>query len=646
MNKMVLTILLLFLGSCELRADYRGGNFKIAVTAHSENAPHLIENDIIKGEIDSFLHVIDTITRLAVRPGQLIMRRKFETESYGFYRGVLDTAAFTLRPPLFSFPFPHWARCEDMLQYRFYRLPTESIGADETILYFDNERLYTRFYSRLYYFRNGIWFPLDGSAKKPVGSISIHSNPSGAGIVVDGAPTGRVSPDTIEGLIGGVHTIELRLSNYQFFRKKIRIVPDSTVSASFELIADVDTVFITGEASYGLLLLPEPPLDRPYVVDDSVKVYTARIRLAPGSHRLQWDGDERYVPVDSVIEIPEGKVVYFDYLFERRYGIVRLIPFPADAEICIDQFGCGTGERVEELPAGFYRINTYRLGFQKVKHDLHVIADTITSLRIDLRQVPDGDGDGYIDSLDVCPKEYGLYNGCPTPHLKTAVKGIVEEISDFVATDSLTFGFSLMGIVSKTPTNQHFRNFLSVFSSGKTGGVNNYRGMTILNSFSILYRGLFGIFELGQWSAGLHYQRSDTLYLNPNHIVYFDSLLDVEPRVYFPSTAVGLGFHYNRSWLNIAYAIGYQWEDIILDQIFSLSDNSLVQVTFDNDWWFHQVNIEADFNHGDLFVPSLYCTFKFPFGPYKRTRWMALNAGLQMKIFTHPFRYHDKERHE
>ena len=153
-----------------------------------------------------------------------------------------------------------------------------------------------------------------------------------------------------------------------------------------------------------------------------------------------------------------------------------------------------------------------------------------------------------------------------------------------------------------------------------------------------MYRGLFGTFQLGQWSAGLQYQRSDTLYLDSNHIVFFDSLIEIEPRMYFPSTAIGLGFHYSRSWLNIAYAIGYQWEDIIIDQIFRLSDRSLVRTTFDNDWWFHQLNLEVDFNRGDLFVPSLYCNFKFPFGPSRHTRWIALNAGLQLKIFTHPGR--------
>ena len=139
MGKKFLIPLLIIFAVIDLSADFRGGNFKIAAIIHSNEAPTQFENDIIKGEIDSTLSVIDTITRITLRPGQLIMRRKIKTESYGFFLGILDTAVFSLRPPLFSYRLPHWARLEDMLHYRLYRSPTESIGSDETIIYFDND---------------------------------------------------------------------------------------------------------------------------------------------------------------------------------------------------------------------------------------------------------------------------------------------------------------------------------------------------------------------------------------------------------------------------------------------------------------------------------------------------------------------------
>jgi hypothetical protein len=621
---------------CPASADYRGGNYKIADFAGAAVAVPQRENDIIKGSVDSTLTTIDSISRISLRPGQVIMRKKLRSETYGFFSGILDTAAFSMRPPLYSFAKPHWARLEDMLAYRIFRSPTEAIGADEPIVYFDNERLYSRSASLLYYFRNGIWFQLSGIQKKPAGSISVTSHPAGADVIINGNSSGKTTPCTVNDLVAGEYSVEVQLSNYQFFRKTVRIIPDSTVSASFELIADVDTVFITGDVSYGLLLLPEPPADKPYLIDDSIRLYSTRIRLATGLHRIRWDGDELFVPLDTTIDIPLGKVVYFDYLFRRRFGVVQLIPFPADAEICIDNFGCSSGERIEELPSGLYNVDVYRLGFKKMRVSLHVIPDTITTTRIDLRQVRDSDGDGYLDSVDNCPDKYGLYNGCPTPHLASALKGAFSELREFIAADSLTMGFSLIGTVARMPVNRNFRNFISVFSSGKAGGMNNYRGLSILNSTTVTYHGLFGGIELGQWSAGLQYQRSDTLSLDGTHGVFFDSLTGVEPRMYIPSTAVAAGFHFDRAWLDIVYAIGYQWEDIIIDQIYDAENMTLEQAVFDNDWWFHQVRFEVDFNNGDMFMPSLYGNFRFPFGPQTRTRWIMMNFGFQLKICTRP----------
>lgn len=625
--------LLIVAAASNVRADYPGGSYMIP--PRLDTAVQL-ENDIIKGDVDSVLRRIEDISGIALRPGRVVMRKKNSAGYFGLYEGALDTTAFTGAPPLYSFPFPHWARLEDMLNHRFYREATEAIGSDEATVYFDAERVYMRTLSQLCYFRNGIWFTMSGSRKNPFGSLSVGSTPPGAELLINGTSTRMATPCTVGGLIGGVYTIEVRMAEYQFFTKRVRVVADSTVHASFELISDVDTVYITGDAQYSLVLLPHPPIDRPYVVDDTLSIYGDRIRLSPGEHRISWNGDERYMSLDSVVDIPAGRVIYFDYLFKRRYGVVRIVPSPFDADVCIDRFGCSTGERIEELPAGLHRAYGFRQGFQRVKSDIHVKADTITTCNIDLRQVPDSDGDGFIDSVDECPDVYGLYNGCSKPRLRTALRTVFGEVGTFVASDSLTIGFSLLGFIVRTPSNRNFRNFLSVFSNGRAGGVNNYRGLTALNTVSVMYRGLFGMAELGQWSGGLRYQRRDTLALDSDHSVFFDSASGIEPRLYLPSTAVALGVHYNRSWLNIAYSAGYQWEDIILDDIYCRTDHSLVRTTFDNDWWFHQVNLEVDFNNGDLFVPAIYCNVRLPFGRQKYTHWVTLNAGLQLKIFTHP----------
>ncbi|MDR3609659.1 MAG: PEGA domain-containing protein [Ignavibacteriaceae bacterium] len=48
----------------------------------------------------------------------------------------------------------------------------------------------------------------------PVGTISVHSDPSGAQIWLDGVNTGKTTPDSLINIKTGSHTISLVLSNY------------------------------------------------------------------------------------------------------------------------------------------------------------------------------------------------------------------------------------------------------------------------------------------------------------------------------------------------------------------------------------------------------------------------------------------------
>lgn len=607
-------------------------HYTIPAFGGSDELPNVVENAIIKGEHDSVLVRIDSVQPADGVPGRLCMRRKSTSGIYGVYGGILDSAAFSGDYPLYVFPYPRWAHLADMIVYRLYRTPTESIGDDEDVVYFDNERIYSQTTSRLYYYKSGIWFSIDGSLRKPFGSLSVTSIPSGADVVLNGVRTGKRTPCEVNRLLGGIYSVELALQQYQFFSKTVRVIRDSTVSLSFELIADVDTVFITGDVDYSLLLLPHPPVAAPYIIDDTITLYASRIRLPPGKHSLKWKGNGRFVPIDTTITIASHKVLYFDYLFTLKYGIVRIVPTPFDAEVCVDRIGCTVGERVEELPVGRYRLDAYREGFSGVHKDIFVFPDTVVTHEIDLRQVRDGDGDGYLDSVDGCPAEYGLYGGCTVPKLRPIARSLLGELSEFIKSDRFAAGVGLFGIVSKTPTNRTFRGFLSNFSDGKTGGVNNYKGITALNSIECTWRGLYMHGELGQWSSGVRYARKDSLFLDDNHFFYYDSVAGVEPVLYIPSTTLSVGVHYTRSWLNVAYSLGYQWEDIVINQLYNKKINFFERLVFDNDWWYHQLSLGIDFNDDDRYIPSIYFRMKYPFGAIKESRWIVLTAGLQLKI--------------
>jgi hypothetical protein len=425
------------------------------------------------------------------------------------------------------------------------------------------------------------------------------------------------------------------LPHYHFTHKEVKVSADSTTLLSFELLSDFDTVYISGSVPYGILMFPQPPIDSMFSVD-TMKTNMPKVNLLPGTYRVRWDGGEMYQSVDTTIKILENRITYFDYLFRRRTGMLKVASIPFDAEICVENVPCSYGERTIELPTGKYKIEAQRYGFQNVKTSVDVIADTVTDVTVDLRMNSDRDADGFLDSMDMCPDDYGIYDGCPRRKLSHILAVEKDEVLEYVKNDHPEIGFSMIGFITKTPTNRQFTSFLSTFSGGRIGGINNYRGLTMFNTFHLMYHGLYGSVELGQWASGIRYKRSDTLYLsskNNKYAVFFDSLQGIEPVISLPSTSFSLGVHYNWSWINVIYSIGYQWEDIVVEKIYNINEDKIEKFVFDNDWWFHQIHFESDFHADALFVPSVYFNLKFPFGPIKRTRWHVLQVGIQMKLF-------------
>jgi hypothetical protein len=82
------------------------------------------------------------------------------------------------------------------------------------------------------------------------------------------------------------------------------------------------------------------------------------------------------------------------------------------------------------------------------------------------------------------------------------------------------------------------------------------------------------------------------------YLIYRDSLNGVISSVYIPSTSFRASLHYKLSAIDGAYSIGFQWEDIILKNIFNIQSQKFESVTFNNDYLFHQVHFDAELLDG------------------------------------------------
>lgn len=622
---------IIIVNSFILQADLRNGDYSIPVFRLGQHKVKLPRTDVIISETGDSLSEIDSLPNL--RTGQVIMRRKIANR-FAFYKGYLDTSAFGKSPLTYTFNIPFKGKLSDIIQYRFYRSPTDYNGSDEDEIYFDEEHIYIKHFPEIYYYKENTWLKLEGSPSLPLGGIEIFTDPPGAQVIIDGKKTNYTTPCTFTRLLAGVYNFELVLPGYNVFEKSVRIYSGNMITAAFELLSDMDTIYISGKAPYGLLLLPQSPTDSLFTID-TVRIFSSKTRLHPGNHRLRWNGGNVYESIDTVLNISEGFVTYFDHVFKRRFGVLRIIPSPVDAEICVEGLPCKIGEQLLELPTDRYTISAFHLGFRSLKKTVTVSPDTIAVCEMDLTQMPDIDGDGFVDSVDECPHKYGLFGGCPRMKAREAIKAKRDEIKSFVKNDPFTAGAALIGGMVRVPTSKRFGNFISNFTGVKIGPVNNYRGLTIVNNYSLQYKGLYTGLELGQWVAGLSYQRDDTLEIRTKekkYQIFYDSVSFVEPVIYIPSTALCIGFHYSWSWVNLVYTVGYQWENIVLEQIYNATDDRLERVVLNNDWWFHQLGMEANFNVDGFVVPSLYVRMKLPFAKTDVTRWLALHTGIQFKL--------------
>ena len=567
-----------------------------------------------------------------IRPGQAVMRKKYGAD-YRLYIGDIDTAAFRAFPPLYVFPIPAWSRSGQAMWYRFYTKQTGNRNLDLETVFFDNERIYVQHHSKIFYSRNDEWDSIAGVAAGPYGELNIDSEPPGAEVYLYGRATGKRTPVTLRGMVAGRYEVELFLPEYRFQRRGVDVPTGSAASASFQLMSDFDTLLVLGDNQYGTLVLPYPPLDSAYRIGDSAVKAAFQEQLLEGDHRLRWNGGGLYKDIDTVISIQAGQMAYFNAPFVRLGGTAVFELYPEDALLCIEGFPCGPGGATVDLPSGFHTARVSRFGFEPERRKFVIGHGKKYLIRVALELNADADGDGFADSIDRCPDVYGLYEGCPKPDFKTMFMMKYDELTEYMETEPLSFSVSAIGFINRSPTNRAFRLFLSDFSGGLAGGINNYKGTTLGNAYQVSYRGFMAQVELGQWATGVLFRRQDKEINYGGYTIWYDSLYrDIhDPAVFLPSTALSAGFKYRLRNYSVGYSLGFQWEDIIIDDIED-SDGLDRRVLFDNDWWFHEIMLEADL-YTDIFMsPSLYAKFKLPFGPTLRTRWHVIQVGMQFRI--------------
>ncbi len=502
--------------------------------------------------------------------------------------------------------------------------------------------------------QDSITVPNDTINGKEYGTLIVTSIPSNAQITINGEKTDSKTPATISGLSIGTYTIELSLPDYLFAQRKVKVIADSTITISFNLISLSDTAHVIGDLKLGILRLPMPPISTPYLVDN-VHVYYQDVTLNAGKHHVVWEGGNRYSSLDTIVEIFSGKLTTFKFSPERLSGTLIISPFPRDADIYINETLYSTGELKVTLHSSTYTIKIERNGYFPFEKDIIIVPNKETNLEIDLDRIPDRDQDGFLDSCDKCPDEYGLYNGCPKQIRRDAFKMYKDILIENLKKQPLIFSINTIGYIYRTPTNSSFKEFLSYFNNGSLY-FNNQNSIELANTYNVSYHGIFLSCELGQWFSGLEYKKNN---YNPlkiktkvdQYYVVFDTTADIKPSIFLPSTSISAGFNIFVKKFNIACSFGYQWEDIVILDIVTVDnmqrywDGELrdinneryigpkTDIVFNNNWWFSRLCFLFDLAESDRAIPTFYTAFTLSFGSKKKTGWHKIQAGILYKFF-------------
>jgi hypothetical protein len=572
--------------------------------------------------------------------GQVIARSKGPAGGYCFQPGTFKNTAFA-ENILSYFSIPPWIPRSSFARLRFYAQHGGNPDADVPLIYYDSRTLYVPGRDTVWFFTGSSWMRLEGSRRRPLGTISITSDPAAARILLDGRETRLATPATLDSVPAGPHSIELHLADYRFNRRRVMVQPDTAMSLSFSLVSDLDTVFIRENPNRAVLVLSEPPLSTAYRIDnDTAKGLT--VHVDAGNHRIRWDGRGIYTSIDTVLSVPAGQAVFFDAMFDRLTGGLNISVFPPDARIMLDDSVTATGEFMASVKTGICKVSVACNGYDPFETQAVIATDSMTVLEVALVKHADRDGDGFADTVDRCPDVYGIYDGCPAPDVRRAATLLVQDAWAQLQKDPFAVNWSLVGYLRKVPMREAFRQFLSNFDGGVGGAMNNYRGFTFGNGLVVSWKGLFASVELGQWLSGLRYRHSDTLTLNTatdKYLVYFDTLgsgTRTEPAVFIASTAPTIGFHLPVKSMNVCYGIGYQWENITIDDLRRAADGRKVRAVFSNNWWYHEIRLEDDIAVIPQIVPCLYFDLKVPFGPVRYTQWVSVQVGLSLKFVQAP----------
>ncbi|MCL2845297.1 MAG: PEGA domain-containing protein [Chitinivibrionia bacterium] len=379
----------------------------------------------------------------------------------------------------------------------------------------------------------------------------------------------------------------------------------------FETAHSADTFFVFGTHSFGILNLPIAPNNIPYLINNDIESETQRIVLPMGRHRISWHGGIGYMPIDTFVDVRAGEILNLRLSFVERQGTIFIETEPDEARIFLNSDLAGVGTLFRDIKAGEHRLAVSAHGFHGIEQTITVFPNRLTRFHIQLPSTHDRDGDGFPDSVDLCPDVFGIYRGCPRPPVWHELKELRSFWRDYLSQQPFTIEVLAFAFQHRIATEPIFRELIGLFNDGPVIGT-NHRGFSAFNKIWIGHRQWIMSLEYGQGFAGSRYRKSFDIPVDIDFDngfwVEYDRFGDLEPTMILRSYSGQIGFRAGNEILSLAILTGYQREKIMLNNITERNERgrrTLSSRSARNDTWITSVRAALS-PIGENFHPTYF----------------------------------------
>ena len=167
--------------------------------------------------------------------------------------------------------------------------------------------------------------------KPDFGTLKITTSPEpGATISIDGQPTGKVRPCTLEQVKTGEHTLAIRLNMYQTDTRKITMQAGGNLNLPVVLAPTFASVTVTTN-----------PASDIYIAGERKGNGIWEGRLLPGIYNFE-DRKEKYTSATEKREVVSGLPITITLQPIAKTGILKVMTTPTDATITLNGENKGT----------------------------------------------------------------------------------------------------------------------------------------------------------------------------------------------------------------------------------------------------------------------------------------------------------------